>query len=179
MLKGLLVSFFVAFGSVRGAAASTADLEARVPKPVAAPPVPGFEFLYTLNCSLAPAFEIGNGPRGPRTVIQITGGTFEGPKIKGDVLNLGADWLWTDSKGNGHPDTRYGLRTDDGANVYIQTMGSGQEDGLIHLHGLFETGSEKYWWLNNVVAVGILQVGDGSVKIDMWYLKSPKGRPAQ
>jgi hypothetical protein len=58
-------------------------------------------------------------------------------------------------------------------------MGSGQEDGLIHLHGLFETGSEKYWWLNNVVAVGILQVGDGSVKIDMWYLKSPKGRPAQ
>lgn len=199
MLKKLLIPFlFLVSGATAEASPNDAHVEARVPKPVATPPVPGYEFLYSLNCTLAPSFSVGDGPRGPRTVIPITGGTFEGPKIKGKlssivvgkcqsndepfpgtVLNLGADWLWTDSRNRAHPDTRYGLRTDDGANIYIQTFGSAQDDGLIHLHGVFETGSDKYWWLNDIVAVGILKAGASSVKIDMWYVKSPVYKPGQ
>jgi len=37
----------------------------------------------------------------------------------------------------------------------------------------FETGNEKYYWLNNIVAVGILQPGNGYVVIDGWQLGSP------
>jgi hypothetical protein len=36
---------------------------------------------------------------------------------------------------------------------------------------IFETGSEKYYWLNNVVAVGVLTAGNG-VTIDGWVLKT-------
>jgi hypothetical protein len=96
------------------------------------------------------------------------------PCCLGEVMNLGADWAWRDTRNNSHPDTRYGLRTDDGVDIYIQTFGSKQADGVSHLHGLFETGSDKYWWLNDIVSVGILTSGGGPwVKIDMWYMKSP------
>jgi hypothetical protein len=92
--------------------------------------------------------------------------------LTGTVDNLGADWIWNDAKGKAHPDTRYGLTTDDGAHIFIQTFGSSQDNGLIYLHGIFETGSEKYWWLNDVVAVGVLKAGTGTVTIDMWTIKA-------
>lgn len=91
----------------------------------------------------------------------------------GKVLNLGADWGITDPKGTFSADTRYQLETDDGANVFIQTNGPAQADGKLHLRMTFETGNEKYYWLNNIVAVGILQPGNGYVVIDGWQLGSP------
>lgn len=91
----------------------------------------------------------------------------------GEVLDLGADWNYLDNQGRSHPDTRYQLRTDDGANIFIKTAGSSQPDGLLHLRGIYDTGSEKYFWLNYITAVGILTPGNGYVTIDMWYIKSP------
>jgi hypothetical protein len=91
----------------------------------------------------------------------------------GTIINLGADWGVTDSLSVFNPDTRYGLRTDDGANIYIQTSGPSQSDGKIHLRIIFETGNANYTWLNEIVAVGILSAGTGYVAIDAWQLNSP------
>lgn len=71
-------------------------------------------------------------------------------------------------------DTRYQLQTDDGANIFIRTSGPAQADGRLHLRLVFETGSAKYYWLNNIIAVGILKAGSGYVLIDAWQLESPK-----
>lgn len=92
------------------------------------------------------------------------------PLNTGKVLDIGADWGWTDPYGTFHPDTRYQLQTDDGANIFIRTNGPAQKDGTIHLHCLFETGHKDYYWLNNVVAVGILRSGEGYVVIDTWQV---------
>jgi hypothetical protein len=86
---------------------------------------------------------------------------------------LGADWGLTDNKGTFNADTRYNLQTNDGANIFIQTSGPAQADGKLHLRMIFETGSEKYYWLNNIVAVGVLQPGNGYVVIDGWQINSP------
>jgi feruloyl esterase len=67
---------------------------------------PSWEFLYTLNCSLGTRWPIGDTGKGSRVVIPITGGTFEGPRIRGVVSDLGADWGVTDSHGVFFPDTR-------------------------------------------------------------------------
>lgn len=169
-------------------------------------PVPSLTHLYSLNCTLDPRIDVGDGPYGKRVAIPIIGGTFEGPRLKGKsnlgamvssdaytprcffflsffffhgsfsqtctgtIRNLGADWGLTDNRGIFHPDTRYGLTTDDGAEIYIRTFGSKQPDGGIYLHGLYETGSDKYWWLNDIVAVGVLKSGTGWVYIDMYYM---------
>jgi hypothetical protein len=137
------------------------------------PTPPGYSYLYTVNATLAPAIDIGDGPLGKRVAIPIIGGSFTGPKLKGKVLNLGADWGLSDRFGTFHPDTRYHLQTDDGANIFIRTEGPAQKDGSIHLHVHFETGHENYYWLNNVVAVGILRAGDGYVVIDTWQITTP------
>ena len=47
------------------------------------PATPGLTYLYSLNCTLGQALPVGEGPRGTRTVIPITGGTFSGPKLSG------------------------------------------------------------------------------------------------
>ena len=96
--------------------------------------------------------------------------------MAGKVLNLGADWGLTDSRGTFFADTRYHLQTDDGAGIFIQTNGPAQSDGRLHLRMTFETGSDKYYWLNNIVGVGILTSGNSYVTIDGWMVGSPGNR---
>ncbi|KAL2151676.1 hypothetical protein VTH82DRAFT_6774 [Thermothelomyces myriococcoides] len=138
------------------------------------PAAPGLTYLYSLNCTLGQALPVGAGPHGTRTVIPITGGSFSGPRLSGKVLDLGADWGLIDKDGTFSADTRYHLQTDDGAHIFIRTAGPAQADGKIHLSIKFETGSEKYYWLNNIVAVGVLTAGNGYVAIDGWQLESPQ-----
>jgi hypothetical protein len=157
------------------------------------PKAPSLEFLYNCNATLLPAIEVGLGPHGTRNVIPIAGGSFSGPKLNGKylsltltlafskranwnfyragtILNLGADWGLVDNQGVFSADTRYQLHTSDGADIYIRTSGPAQPDGTLQLRVIFETGSKKYWWLNNVVAIGVLTVGNGWVDINVWQL---------
>ncbi|KAL4989159.1 hypothetical protein BDW68DRAFT_157571 [Aspergillus falconensis] len=70
----------------------------------------------------------------------------------GTILDVGADWGIVDSKtGIFSADTRYNLRTNDGADIFIQTSGPRAPSGNLHLRLLFETGHPNYYWLNNVV----------------------------
>ena len=77
-----------------------------------------------------------------------------------------------DRNGTFSADTRYQLQTDDGANIFIRTNGPTQANGNLHLHLNFETGSSKYYWLNDIVAVGVLKSAPGGVAIDAWQLTS-------
>ncbi|KAH8657911.1 hypothetical protein BX600DRAFT_514451 [Xylariales sp. PMI_506] len=133
-------------------------------------PNPGLEYFATVNCTVATRLDLGTGPHGDRIVIPITGGTVVGPKLNGKVLPIGADWLWVDDKGTLHPDARYNIQTDDGVDIYVQTQGAGPNGGIVYLHGFFETGSEEYWWLNDITVVGGVLVGDTWVNIDLWYI---------
>ena len=45
-----------------------------------------YEFLCEVTALLDNPIEIGNTPLGKRTIHPITGGSFEGPKIKGKVF---------------------------------------------------------------------------------------------
>ena len=53
---------------------------------------PELEFALQLKVTLGEAFGIDNTQHGRRTVIPITGGTFEGPLLKGTIINGGADY---------------------------------------------------------------------------------------
>jgi hypothetical protein len=73
-------------------------------------------------------------------------------------------------------DTRYNLRTHDGANILLQTSGPAQPEGGLQLRVVFETGDRDYYWLNNVVAVGVLSPAEGGgedtfmLRIDVWHV---------
>ncbi|KAJ9630793.1 hypothetical protein H2203_001318 [Taxawa tesnikishii (nom. ined.)] len=144
------------------------------------PAAPSLSFLYTLYCWCETNIYSTQGPRGIRTTIPIVGGNFTGPRLAGRVLDVGADWGLTDVQtGIFSADTRYNLQTYDGANVFVQTSGPAQASGGLHLRLIFETGDKNYYWLNNVIAVGILQGVEGFanathflLKIDAWHMTS-------
>ena len=54
-------------------------------------PDPELEFVVELKVKLGQPYGVGETAHGNRFIIPITGGTFEGPNIKGEVLPGGAD----------------------------------------------------------------------------------------
>src|SRR5258708_34873490 len=57
--------------------------------PAAWPPM---EFLYEITMDVT-AHDVGLTPSGRRRIVQVTGGTFDGPRLRGRVLPGGGDWL--------------------------------------------------------------------------------------
>ena len=54
--------------------------------------MPQLEFAFQLKVTLGETYSCGETQHGQRIVIPITGGTFEGPNIKGTIVNGGADY---------------------------------------------------------------------------------------
>lgn len=68
-------------------------------------------------------------------------------------------------------DVRQTFATDDGAFIQVFETGSSQQDVPAHVRLAFETGSQKYYWLNSVVGVCILRLGEGGqLTIDAWQV---------
>lgn len=126
------------------------------------------EYLMTYRADLKEPQTIGKAQFGTRAIYDVTGGTFEGPKLKGKILPSGGDWILLDDNGVGRLDVRATFETDDGAQIYVQYFGivvmnpeaaaAGQEtqfgDTYFMTQPRFETGDDRYQWLNNIVVVG-------------------------
>jgi hypothetical protein len=85
--------------------------------------MPKLEYLMSYRADLKPPVEIGAVPSGNRRIFDVTGGTFEGPRMKGRLLASGGDWLLIGNDGVGRLDVRGTLETDDGARIYVQYHG--------------------------------------------------------
>ena len=130
------------------------------------------EFLFTLSATLAPSSLVPSGPNGTRMIVPITGGTVTGPKISGTLEAVGADWLTLRSDATAQLDVRALIRTSDGAMIHPSYKGimSPDADGAPRIISapLFETGDERYAWLNNVQAFAIGAPGKGSVEYKVY-----------
>lgn len=87
------------------------------------PPAPSLEFAFEVRAEVAAPVVVGRLPTGTRRIIDILGGTFEGPSLKGQVLAGGADWQLIRSDGFTEVDARYTLRTDSGRLIYVSNVG--------------------------------------------------------
>ncbi|KAK1834892.1 hypothetical protein QBC39DRAFT_342182 [Podospora conica] len=96
----------------------------------------------------------------------------------GKVLPIGGEWALLDANNPNASltnDVRQTLQTDDGAIIQVWETGQTQPDGSAFLRLAFETGSEKYYWINSVVAIGHLRtVSNSSLTIDAWQMTGPK-----
>lgn len=77
------------------------------------------EHMWDAEVKVGKMIKIGESKHGTRRVIPITGGTFEGPKIKGEVLPGGEDWQLVRPDGDIEFDARYLLKTDDGVVIQV------------------------------------------------------------
>ena len=123
--------------------------------------------LLTLRLSTAPTQEIGAGPHGKRITFPIIGGSFEGPRLRGQVLSGGDDWGVVRSDGVIELDLRVTLQTDDGALVHMTFSGIRDDaNGYFRTLPRFETAAPGYAFLNKLLAVGTGEIGpDGPVHV--------------
>jgi hypothetical protein len=154
------------------------------------PPKPSLELLARFEVSLdSPVLELGQiESLGKRRIIPITGGKFSGPRLKGQILNNGADWQMVLADGLAQIDTRYALKTDDGALIYIQTRGVryGPAEVLAEIakgnpvdpnkyyfrvYIQFETSAPQYAWLNRAMAIGSAMRLGNAVVYDAYLIK--------
>lgn len=134
-------------------------------------PLPS-ELLAVFDIAVEKPLVLEDTPSGRRLIVNVTGGTFEGPRFRGEILPGGGDWLVLRRDGSLQLDVRATLRTHDGALVYMVYRGvrHGPPEVIARLNAgeavdpssyyfriapFFETGAEAYAWLNGLVCVGI------------------------
>ena len=122
--------------------------------------------------------KFGAVPYGVRSFVPVTGGDFEGPRLRGRILPGGGDWLLLRSDGVLELDLRITLETDDRALIYMtfQGMRHGPPDAITALSRgevidpalyyfrtvpRFETSAEAYAFLNRIVTVGVGETRPG------------------
>jgi hypothetical protein len=158
----------------------------------AAAPPPGqaarLTFAFELRATVGPPLEIGEVPHGLRRIVPITGGTVEGPAIRGTVMAGGADWQMIQPDGFSELDTRYTIRTDTGQVVYVQNKGirhaapdvmkrllAGEtvDPSLVYFRTVptFETASPELQWLARSVFVGVGERYPSDVRIRFYKVE--------
>jgi hypothetical protein len=110
--------------------------------------------LMTVNIAAAPPQKLGTVPHGIRSIVPVTGGDFEGPRLRGEVLPGGDDWLLLRPDGVLELDLRITLETDDHALIYMTFQGL-RHGPYFRTLPRFETSSEAYAFLNRIVSVGV------------------------
>jgi hypothetical protein len=135
-------------------------------------PEPKLEFIFEAKVTLDPIQELGITTYGKRRIIPITGGTFEGPNMRGTVVPGGADWQTLRTDGTADLEARYTLKTDDGVLIYIQNKGirhakpevlarmaKGEKvdpsEYYMRTAASFEVAEGKYAWLNKAVVISV------------------------
>ena len=128
-------------------------------------------FVMDLQVGYQSSHPIGTTAVGFRGVYPVDGGTFEGERLRGTVDPGGADWVTQRSDGLMLIDVRITLRTDDGATIGMTYTGLARavtaelmerfrrrelldyDEFYLRTTPRFETGDERYAWLNGIVAV--------------------------
>ena len=125
----------------------------------------------TLELASDRLFFLGETPVGKRIIQEIAGVRFEGERLKANLKGqAAADWLVIDPTGIAIFDIRLLLETDDGALVYLNYEGKadwsgGMGQAPVYVIAKFETGDDRYRWLNSapIVGKGVVQPGGGLV----------------
>ena len=98
-----------------------------------------------------------DGPKGKRLFVGLKEVILDTEKIKAKLSSSIGAGEWATSSDNDSIDSldvRITLETDDGELIYTEYSGRGlRNEGLVVAAPTFQTGSEKYKWLNRVQAV--------------------------
>jgi hypothetical protein len=128
--------------------------------------------LFVMRLVVPKVISIGATPGPFRRLGVVSGGTFEGERLSGEVLDGGNDWQDVRDDGSTTLDVRLALKTNDGALIAMSYRGlrRGPADVLarigrgeavdpqsyyFRISPMFETASETHGWLNHIIAIGV------------------------
>ena len=121
-------------------------------------PAPELIHVATLKAQLgSDQFMIPDGPKGTRVVAEVDNVVVAGERLNAQMVGKSAaDWLTVAPDGTyGTLDVRVTLRTDDDALLYCEYAGRiDLAAGRVVSTPLFQTGDERYDWLNRIQFIG-------------------------
>src|SRR4029434_5838621 len=80
--------------------------------------------LMNMHVQVGAPLNVGAVPHGTRRTAPLSGGTFDGPRLRGTILpGSSADWQLLRSDGVLEMDLRFTLQTDDGALISMSSFG--------------------------------------------------------
>jgi hypothetical protein len=137
---------------------------------------PGLEFAMMVTAEIGDAMPLGASPSGERRIIPITGGKFEGPRLKGTILPGGEDAQFDRSDGVTVFEARYWLKADDGAVIKVvnralrslppeelekakRGLPYDRSKAYLRTQPEFEAPAGPHDWLNRAIFVGTLTAG--------------------
>src|SRR5215470_10591480 len=146
---------------------STNSLKALLPSEIS---TLRYEPLFVFQIEVKPPKVIGATPGYDRRIGEITGGQFEGERLRGKILSGGSDWQSLRADGATTLNVRLVMETDDNVLIGMTYLGvrHGPKEVLdriargekvsaseyyMRATPYYETASEKYGWLNRVVSV--------------------------
>lgn len=115
--------------------------------------------LCTLTSVLRKPFALPKTPAGTRLIFEVESGKASGDRLNATLKGqANADWLTIGPDGTGTLDVRALMETDDGALVFMHYNGrvdmAKGPGAPLYSTPRFETGDDRYRWLNTVQAVG-------------------------
>jgi hypothetical protein len=127
--------------------------------------------ILLIQCQLESILKFGVTPYGERRIINILGGTVEGPKLKGHILPGGADWQIVRNDGVVDLRARYTVETNTGGHILVNSEGlrHGPQEvmerlardetvdpSLYYFRAFmrFETADPAAAWLNRILCIG-------------------------
>lgn len=130
------------------------------------------EFAFEARVAVGAPLAFGQTQAGERRIVPITGGSFAGPRLSGDVLPGGADWQVIAPDGATEVEARYTLRERDGTLIYVANRGlrHGPPDVMRRLARgeevdpalyyfrttpIFEVAEGTHGWLRRAIFVGL------------------------
>ena len=124
------------------------------------------EHVWDAKVKIAGLINIGNSKRGTRRAIPITGGTFIGPKIKGEVLSGGEDCQLVRPDGDTELNARYFLKTSDGYTIlitnqvlmHIPKTGENRTPYTKSVIDIEAPSDSPYDYLNHAIYIGTLEM---------------------
>jgi hypothetical protein len=127
--------------------------------------------LFQMTLEVPSIVDLGQTPKGVRRIALVTGGQFQGDRLRGKVHGgPGGDWMILRNDGVLSLDVRLTLETDDqqlifmsyqgvrhGPQEVMERLGRGEQvdpkEYYFRMVPSFETSSKKYDWLNKIICV--------------------------
>jgi len=140
--------------------------------------------ILTIRAELASILKLGATPYGERRIINILGGTVEGPRLKGKILPGGADWQIVRTDGVVHLHAIYTIETSTGGQILVNSEGLRHgppevmerlardetvDPALYYFRAFmrFETADPATSFLNRILAVGYGARENKAVRIEV------------
>jgi hypothetical protein len=127
--------------------------------------------LCSATIRLAAPFFLPETPNGTRVIAECETFDVAGERLTAHLKGrAAADWLTLDGRAQGTLDVRVLLETHDGALVFVTYRGridlsGGPDAATSYAAPLFDTGDERYLWLNRLQTVAKGALSDGGTTL--------------